>query len=148
MLIDKNLEFASSQAVTATAISNVIDLGATPTLKNIAPQGMPIYLVIQVDTSITQSGSGTNTISLESDSTADLATSATVHLSTGAIAKATLVAGYTLIYPLPVVATYERYLGVRFTVSETDTAGAYSAFLTCNPEVYTAYPDGLTANNA
>jgi hypothetical protein len=148
MIIDKNLEFSDSQAVIASAIStNVYDTGATPTLKDIGAV-RPLYLVIQVDTTVTQAGAGTNTITFESDSTENLATSATVHWSSGAIPKATLVAGYTRVIPLPWEVLYERYMGVRYTTSENNTAGAYSAFITDSPALYHAYPDAIAANDA
>ena len=142
MILDERTEFSDAQAVTSSAISDVIDLGATPTLRSLGA-GEPLYLVISVDEAATAAGAATVTFSLESDSTADLATSATVHASTAAIGKATLIVGYTAaIIPLPVAATYERYLGVRYTVATGPlTAGKFSAFLTSTPVVATIYPD-------
>ena len=144
MILDERTEFSDAQTVTSTAISDVIDLGATPTLRSLGA-GEPLYLVISVDEAVTAVGSATVTFSLESDSTADLATSATVHAATAAIGKATLVAGYTAaIFPLPVIANYERYLGVRYTVATGPlTAGKFSAFLTPNPVIATIYPDAV-----
>lgn len=144
MFIDKQNEFADSQAVTVTAIStNVIDLGATPTTRNPAP-GEPIWLVIQVDTAATAAGAATVTFSLESDSTADLATSATVHWTSAAIGKATLVAGYLVAAIALPHGDYERYLGVRYTVATGPlTAGAFSAFLTADVQKWASYPDAL-----
>lgn len=129
MYIDKELEFSDSQAVTASAIStNVCDNGAVP-----GNSGEPLYLVIQVDTAATAAGAATVTFSFESDSTADLATSPTVHIATAAIPKATLVAGHQIVLALP-PGTYERYQGVRYTVATGPlTAGAFSAFITVNP---------------
>ena len=144
MIIDKLNEFANDLAVTASAISDVIDLGATPTLRSLSFQNL--YLVISVDVQATAAGAATVQFSLESDSTADLATSATVHWQSAAIVKATLAPGYTVVkLPLPIDATYERYLGVRFTVATGPlTAGKFSAFLTPTPPVSVAYPDPLT----
>jgi len=146
MILDERTEFASALAVTATAISDVIDLGATPTLRDIG-NGRGAFLVIQCDETATASGSATVTFSLESDSTANLATSATVHLITAAIAKATLVAGYrVLCIALPIGVTYERYLGVRFTVATGPlTAGKFSAFITLDPVGTFAYPNAAGA---
>lgn len=141
MILDERNEFADALAVTSTAISDVIDLGATPTLRALAMQDL--YLVINVDEQATASGSATVQFSLESDSTADLATSATVHWQSSAIGKATLAPGYFVTkLPLPIDATYERYLGVRFTVATGPlTAGKFSAYLTPVPPVATIYPD-------
>lgn len=142
MILDERTEFSDALAVTASAISDVIDLGATPTLRAIG-NDQPLYLVISTDTSATAAGAATVTFSLESDSTADLATSATVHYSTAAIGKATLVAGYQVVaIPLPIQANFERYLGVRYTVATGPlTAGAFSAYLTPVVPVQTIYPD-------
>lgn len=135
MLLDKETEFSAAQAVTSTAIStNVIDLTAggtwAPTLQDIGT-GEDIYLVITVGTAVTAAGAATVTFSLESDSTADLATSATVHWTTSAIGKATLVAGYKVVQMrLPSGRTYERYLGIRYTVATGPlTAGTFNANL-------------------
>jgi len=146
MFLDYENEFSDSQAVTATAIStNVLDLGSTPTLRDIG-QGIPLFLVIQVDTAATAAGAATVTFSLESDSTADLATSATVHWTSSAIGKATLVAGYMVIAMALPMGDYERYLGVRYTVATGPlTAGAFSAFLTNDVQKWTAYPNAANA---
>lgn len=152
MLIDAFNEFSDSQAVTSTAIStNVIDLGATNTLKDIGA-GEPVWLVVRTIVAATDSGSdATLTVTLESDSTANLATSATVHLSTGALAFATFSpAGTTLMAVLLPSGSYERYLGVRYTVASGPlTAGQFDAFLTKDYGSYRAYADNSTiATNA
>lgn len=147
--IDKEAEFSSTQLVTATAIStNVIDLQAggalfAPTLQNLGA-GEPVFLNIIVSGVVTAAGAATVTFSLESDSTADLATSATVHWSSAAIGKATLVAGYNVIkLALPDAKTYERYLGVRYTVATgpLTLVSSFSAWLSRgrqNKDVYGA----------
>jgi hypothetical protein len=149
MILDELNEFADATSVIATAttetiLGDVIDLGATPTLRDLGA-GEPLYLVIQIDTSVAASGGAANvTFKLKSDSTANLATSATTHWTSGAIAKATLVAGYALVIALPLGVTYERYLGVTFTADTNDTtAGKANAFLTRDVAQYTAYPDAL-----
>jgi len=145
MYVDSQNEFADSQAVTVDAIStNVIDLEATNTLKNIGA-GEPVYLVVQTDTTFTSSGTPTLTVTLESDSTANLATSATVHYTSSAIALSSLVAGTThFVVALP-RGQYERYLGVRWDVGAGGpmTAGAISAFLTLEPDAWQPYADAL-----
>jgi len=144
MIVNKREEFADSQVVTATAIGSggVIDLGASPTLQDPA-NGKPLFIVFQVDEAATAAGAATVVLSVESDSTANLATSATVHATTEAIGKATLVAGYKRILALPPGRAYERYLGVRFTVATGPlTAGKFSAFLTSEPQNWVAYPAG------
>lgn len=138
ILMDKGMEFSDAQAVTASAIStNVMDLGVSHDFGVAAD----LFLVVQCDVTATDAGSdATLTISLESDSTADLATSATVHHTSAAIALASLVAGETLlVVPVPPGA-YERYLGVRYTVASGPlTAGKFSAFLSADVQRWKAY---------
>jgi hypothetical protein len=152
MLLDKQNEFSDSQAVTATAIStNVIDTmpgnSFTNVVQNLGGFAGAAFLVVQVDTTFTAGGAATLTISLESDSTANLATSPTVHFSTAALAVATLTAGRTLlVIPLP-LGDFERYLGVRYTVATGPmTAGAISAFLTRDPQTWKPYAVASASN--
>ena len=155
MYIDTNLEFSDAQAVTSTAIStNVFDTlsvaagggsvginggNATTDLG----QAAELYLVVATQTACTDTGSdATLTITLESDSTANLATSPTVHYSTPALAFAAFATAGTRLVTLRLPhGLYERYLGVRYTVASGPlTAGAFDAFLTTDPAgVYRAY---------
>jgi len=132
-LLDSLNEFSTAQAVTASTISNVIDLLPAAiggnTVTDLGAQG-ELYLTILVQKTVTSGGASTVTFSLESDSTADLATSATVHWTSAEIAKATLVAGYEVVTIKLPQGAYERYLGVRYTVSTANlTAGNFDAFL-------------------
>lgn len=146
MIMDDLLEFADATALStaATGIANfgdIIDLGVT--LVN--PAVEPIYLVIQVDTAVTSGGSATVSFLLVSDATTTIATdgSATQHYASAAIPKATLVAGYQLVVPLPVGA-YERYLAVQQNVGTAAlTAGKVNAFLTKDPKYWAAYADAV-----
>lgn len=150
MIFDKLAEFADATAlITATPtddaiVGNVMDLGSAPTLKNLGG-GQVMYWVLQVDTAIA-GVNGTTEFKLVSDSTANLATSKTTHITTGAVATATLAAGYTFIAPLPATETYERYLGTWATqATATRTAGAVSSYITATPpRQYAAFlPDGI-----
>lgn len=138
----------TGQAVTATAIStNVIDLrnAATPVLADEGISGCDLWLIIVVDVTTTSGGATTLQVNLESDSTADLATSATVHWASPIIAKATLVAGYTIARTQLPSGDYERYLGVRYTVATGPfTAGSFRAFLTPDPQRNVIYPGSFT----
>jgi hypothetical protein len=146
MWLDERTEFADALSCVANVgnaiLGDVIDLGATPTLRDLG-NGEPIYLVIQVDTAITGT---TSTVQwqLVSDSAAALTTSKTIHADTGAIAEATLVAGYTKVLPLPAEALYERYLGIWQTVAVNNlSAGKVNIFLATDVAKYTNYPDGI-----
>ena len=146
-LIDFNAQFCDEDTITATVanaiIGDVYDTGSVPTLKDIGTGAKPIFLVISIDTAVTSNGSATVAFTLLSDSTANLATSATTHIDTGDIAVATLVEGYKKVIPLP-PGNYERYMGIfANTKTQTLNAGACSAYLTMDPPMWKAYPDAL-----
>lgn len=148
MLIDKLATFDWETAITVDRISDVLDLlvasgalnaGATGgpsanTIRDIGA-GTPLYLHALVTTAFETGDAGTLTGSLESDSTANLATSATVHMTfCTAVAAATMVAGYWLAKGVAIPAgAYERYLGVRWTTNTGDfTGGKVSSWLSTN----------------
>lgn len=139
----------TGQAITVDAISeNVLDLrnGSLPTLANEgAGDGNP-WLVIQVLTAAAGGDAAKTVIfTLESDSTADLATSATTHWTSATLTGATLVAGYRVCaVRLPSEATYERYLGVRYNVSATFTAFSVTAFLAKDVPDNVTYRSGFS----
>lgn len=146
MIMDSLNEFCDATALPVVSdadsviLGNVVDLGKTSNF----PGNSDIFLVIQVDTAVTSLGAATVAFNLASDSTANLATSRTNHITTPAIAKAALTAGATvLVTPIP-RGTYERYLGIWCTVAGAAlTAGKVNAFLTTNPPVWVPLPDAL-----
>lgn len=146
MILDALIEFSDAQAVTSTAIStNVADLGPVTdnTTRDIGT-GEPVYLVVQTAVACTDTGSdATLTVTLESDSAANLATSPTVHFSTGALAFSAFAPAGKVVAAVRLPAgEYERYLGVRYTVGNGPlTAGAFDAFLTRDVQRYRAYAD-------
>lgn len=153
MILDTYNQFADATSVAAAAgtalIGDVIDLGAASAdIGN----GQPLYLVIQTDTEIITGGAaGTIEFQLASDSTANLATSATVHFSTGsmvtddaALNDARLNAGGVIAAVALPMGTYERYLGILcVTGTTTTTAGKINAFLTTDVAKWVAMPDAL-----
>lgn len=161
MLIDKLNTFSWETAVTADAISDVIDLlvasgavgaGATGgpsanTIRDIGA-GEPLYLHVLVTTTFDSSGDTTSLITtLESDSAAGLDSSATVHWTSGDIEQATLVAGYWIAKGVPIPSgAYERYLGLRYNVGaeENFTAGKISAWISTNRYNDRTYEGGWT----
>lgn len=144
MILDALLEMSDAQAVTATAIStNVIDLG--PVTDNVLRDigtGEEVYLVLSIPTTFTAGGAATLTAALVSDSTVNLATSPTTHVTVlNAAAVATLTAGSLYAVKLP-AGNYERYLGIQYTVATGPmTAGAIDAFLSKDVQMYRAYAD-------
>lgn len=148
MILDERLEFCDATALNTGGaasylVGDVIDLGAAS--RDIGT-GEDLYVVIQVDTTATSGGSATGAFHLASDAQAAIAVdgSATYHLSTAAIAVASLVAGTTVLAARLPSGTYERYLGVlQTTAVAAFTAGKINAFLTKDIAKYTAYADAL-----
>lgn len=146
MILDAHNTFSNGQLVTVSAIStNVIDLGSSSVTQNIGGDNT-LFWVVRTRVAITDSGSdATLTVTLESDSTADLNTSPTIHLSTGPRAFATYAPANTIITVLALpFGDYERYLGARYAVGGGPfTAGSLDSFLTLDPQFWRAF----TANN-
>lgn len=149
MIIDNFAEFGDDATLVGTAAStyvlgDVIDLGSAPTTQDIGT-GEPIYIVVQISDAVLAAGGAANvTFKLVSDSTDNLATSPTTHLTSGAIAKGTLVAGYTVFAALLPSGSYERYLGVTYTPDTNNTtAGKANAFLTHDIAKWVALPDAI-----
>lgn len=118
--------------LTATAISaDVIDLRAPNSTPLIVDEAIGEHGVLLLVKTIVAGAAGTSlTITLESDSTANLATSATVHASSGTIPVAQLTANRVLWRsPLP-FGDYEQFLGLRYTIVGAMTGLTVEAFLT------------------
>jgi hypothetical protein len=153
MILDERLEFCDATsailAVGNAIIGDVIDMRPYTAPVGVSPNtlvdlsGSEMYLVIQVDTTFVGATSTTK-FELASDSTADLATSKTVHYATPAIPVASLVAGYLVCCVELPSGSYERYLGIWETVATANvTAGKINAFLTSDPALYRAYADNV-----
>lgn len=149
MILDERLEFCDATsailAVGNALIGDVVDLKSPTTAPNttIDMEGSDLYLILQVDTTFVGATSTTK-FELCSDSTADLATSKTVHYATADIPVATLVAGYRICAVKLPSGSYERYLGIWETVGTANvTAGKINAFLTSDPALYRAYADNV-----
>jgi|JI9StandDraft_1071089.scaffolds.fasta_scaffold01191_10 hypothetical protein len=149
--LDAQLQFSSAQAITVDAISeNVIDLGpmgGSNTIRDIAA-GEGLGVLVHCLTSLTDAdGTPTLTVTVESDSTANLATSATVHATViNAQLEAALVTGSTFFVQLP-PGSYERYLGLRYTTNSADfDGGTVNAWLIPGRAHHTwrAYSDNST----
>lgn len=159
MILDTQLKFSGSiandsaatrsgQALTATAVSaNIIDLrqAASPALADEAILGGDLWLVVTAKTAAAGGDAAkTLTITLESDSTTNLATSPTVHYSSGAILGSAIIAGAVLVRIKLPSGDYERYLGLRYTVSAGFTSFEVVATLTPDVNRNIIYPSGFT----
>lgn len=147
MILDNFAEFGDAATLVGTAattyvLGDVMDLGSTS--QDIG-NGEPLYLVVRIADAVLAAGGAANvTFRLVSDSVASLDNSATVHLNSGAIAKGTLVEGYTVFAVALPLGTYERYLGVTYTPDTNNTtAGKADAFLTKDIAKWVATADGI-----
>lgn len=138
-IVDNNLFMSDAQAVTATAASTKSLDFATAT-RNIGG-GEPIELVVQVATSIDATGAGTVTFALEDS--ADNTTFTPV-VTTPAIGKAVLVAGYEVLR-IRLPAGLRRYIQMNYTVATGPlTAGAINAYLELDRQDNVARPSAYT----
>jgi hypothetical protein len=137
-------------AVTATAISaNVIDLrqAATPAVADEGVNPAQTILFVQSDGSadFAAAGAATLTITLESDSTANLATAPVVHFSTAAIGKAAILKNTVLVRVALPSADYKRFLGLRYTVATGPfTAGGILGWISPDMQRNIVYPAAFT----
>lgn len=150
MIIDTRLEFCEATALNTGGagtylIGNVIDLGSDPGAAFVGNSD-DLYLFMFVQTTATSGDAATGQFTLASDAQAAIATdgSASGHFATGAIPKATLVAGYQVCAVELPRGTYERYLGIlQTTGTAAFTAGKVSAFLTNDPMAHKIFAAGI-----
>jgi len=123
MITDKLLRVSEDQALTTTAVStNTIDLSIARDMG----EGHPLFMNFAVTAALT----GGTSVKFEviSSASANLS-SPTVIGSTDAIVTASLVTGFnTAVRINPAIAsTGQRYLGARYTISGTYSAGTVTA---------------------
>jgi hypothetical protein len=143
MIKDKNLEFSTAQALTASARStNVIDLGVARNLFD----GEPLCAVVNVDVAADSVDAGTFAFKLETDDNSDF-TSAT-ELVSKTILQAALAVNTNHIIPIPVGVEVERYLALYATLGGDTPTVTITAFLIPLSMVdkYKAYNDNVTIN--
>jgi hypothetical protein len=144
---DYNNVFDDRVAITATRIStNVIDLkhNTDNTLRSIVG-GREFFVEFLVTEAFTSGGATTIEFAVKSDSTDNLATSATSHASVS-FAKAALTLGKYFYLSIPETADFERYLGCTYTITGSDaTAGKIVARAThAVAPTYVAYADRVS----
>lgn len=135
MIIDKLARFDTANAVTTSESSvDIMDLGVNP--RDIG-KGEPLWVEWRVATAATAAGAATVTFSIQT-ATGDAFTTSTTLVSTAAIGKATLVAGYRTQLRIP--PGVQRYIRVYYTVATGPlTAGAFDAYMLLDSQQH-AYP--------
>lgn len=151
VIMDSTNEFADAVAIN-TGAPAIFTLGSNIDLSKTGRDlgnGRPLFLVISIDTAVTSAGAATVQFQLVSDAQDPIAAdgSASLHWQSAAIPKATLVAGYQIVVPLPLrLPDYERFLGVNTVIGTAAlTAGKANAFLTADPPSWKAYPNSPNA---
>lgn len=152
MMNDIQTLMSDSQSIAAgagTVVStNAIDLGAAGTpaagyqARGTAPHDIGrsgakgVQLEVQIDETVTSGGAATVDFQLIMSDNSDLS-APTVLQTTGAIAKATLVAGYKPRLALP-VGISKRYLGIQYVIAvAATTAGKVTAGLVADRQTTT-----------
>lgn len=137
MILDATELFSDGQAVTVTAISeNVIDLGTMGTVQfETAPMALNLgagcpKLPLLVQATETFTGLTSLQVSLETADDAGLTTNAEVLVQSGVVLAADLVAGWKPGWQQMPVGNLRQFIGLRYTVAGTATAGAITAGFT------------------
>ena len=137
MYIDKLLELADAQALTATGnTTNTIDLGSDRDVGN----GQTLYLVLSLDVAPDAANSDeTYVFTLTTDDNSSFSSATTILTQT--ITRGTA-AGTRYVLPIP--SANERYLRGTFTLGGTTPSVTYTAWITGQePTAWAAYPDAL-----
>ena len=140
MLDQENTFDDKAEHLTTANSTNVIntqsalsDLGA----------GNPIYIVAAVTTAMTD-GSSNYTMSLALHTDDNAALSSSVNLLEIGTFPATSAVGTQFAVALPVTDTYQKYIGVKYTVANGDlTTGNFDVYLTTQVDSSRSYPDAL-----
>lgn len=146
MIIDNNLLFSDSQAITASAAStNQIDTAPlfTGNTGRRLGIGRPIYVFVCVEVAFTDAGNdSTLAIAIRTDDNSSMSTPTTI--ATLTTLAALTPSGTVFFAPLPIFA-YERYLDLNYTVANGNlTTGTISAGLTLNVDQFYATAGGYT----
>jgi hypothetical protein len=163
MILDLELRFADGTfAPTATGdniATNVTDMsplgtpigpGSSANLGRDLGQGEPMWFVVVVTQTVTSAGAATCDFRFRSAASADLTTTTPIDLiASGAIGKATLVAGYTYMTTIPSAALgatgYQRYIGANVNIGTAAlTAGKFNIALLKNEQKKTLYGAAFT----
>lgn len=153
MIIDKELQFADGTwAPTALGDNispNVLDtspFGGKPNANGGVDIGQSeqLFLMVTIKTTVTSAGAATVDFRLRTDSAASLTSTPVDVVSSGAVPKATLVAGYQIFLKLP-AATYQKYIGVDANIGTAVlTAGAFEAEIVKDIQKNTKYAGGYS----
>lgn len=141
MILDAELQFSNSQAVTAAAAStNYIDLSAVRDIGT----GEDLYIVVNCEVAMADSGSdSTLDVYLYGDSTTSFTPDGSQLLFTFSAASAAGTVKIAKLSPSAAPLQY-RYIELYYSPNNGNlSAGTFSAHLTSNIDKYTAYADNI-----
>lgn len=146
MFLDSQLLLSDAQALTATAVStNTID---TALATNEIGAGEPMAMVFTVDVAAdATTGDETYQFQVIQSANANLSSQdVLVQSDTSFVTRATLVAGYKLVLPLPPGLKSKRYLGARYVLGGTTPTVTVTAVLQplAMVQMDANYPDNIT----
>lgn len=137
MPIDQQNMFSDNQAITASALSSVIDMGnpATDVMGNLAPAD-PGQSEINVEARVTADFATLTSLQVQLEQSANADGSAgTVLLQTAAIPVATLKKGYKFALGSLPAGISQRYLVLNYAVVGSNaTTGKVTAYLSAHPK--------------
>lgn len=142
MILDAQLLFSESQAVTASAAStNIYDASAA---RNIGV-GEDMYVLCICTVAMTDGSSdSTVTVTLETDDNAAFSSPALAVQTVGVFAALSAV-GTKFVRRLSTTGLTERYIRGYYTVANGNlTTGSFTLTLVKDADLYTAYPDAIT----
>jgi hypothetical protein len=129
MILDLHTLLSDSQAFSATAVStNAMDMGAN-TPKNDIGSGEPLAAVFNVEVAAdTANADETYQFQVIQSANANLSSQdVLVQTDTTYITRATLVAGYQLVLPIPPDLVTKQYVGIRLVLGGTTPSVTLSA---------------------
>ena len=129
--------FSLDQAITANAAStNQIDLRA---IRNLGVGARPLYVVVQVTTQLSDSGDNSNcTVYFRTDEYAAL--NAATNSQTVGVFATNAPVGTRLVQVIQQGNANERYCDLYYSMGTGDlSAGAVTAFITPDPQLWTGY---------
>lgn len=153
MIIDNELYFATAWSPTATGdniSTNVTDMGPLSGTPNANTgrdlgQGEDLWFDALVTAAVTSGGAATVDFRFRTDSAASLTSAPVDLISSGAIAKATLITGYQAVRTRLPSATYKRYIGANANIGTAVlTAGTFNVKLLKNIGANTKYAGGFS----
>jgi len=142
MPIDQLMKFSDEQALTSGTVesTNALDLKAAREFSNGA---RPLYLVCQVTTAFTDSGSD-STIAVTTETSAD-DSSYTASVQTIGTFAALSAVGTKLVVQLAPSLYNKRYLRLKYTAANGNlSTGKVTSYLTADPDLWTTFAAGYT----